>query len=91
MTRRSKNISLAARIVALADVYDALTSARVYKTPLKPEMARNMIEAEKGKHFDSAIVEAFLIRWKDFLEVQDLIDSSKPELMESSLSDDLRR
>ncbi len=88
---QGQDISLAARIVALADVYDALTSARVYKTPLKPEMARNMIEAEKGKHFDSAIVEAFLIRWKDFLEVQDLIDSSKPELMESSLSDDLRR
>ncbi|MFC1677084.1 CBS domain-containing protein [Planctomycetota bacterium] len=88
---REHDIPLAARIVALADVYDALTSARVYKSPLKPEMARNMIEAEADKHFDPAIVEAFLIRWNDFLEVQNIIDSSKPELMESGVSDDLRR
>ncbi len=64
------DIPLAARIVALADVYDALTSVRVYKSVVEPEVARSMIVDEAGKHFDPAIVDAFRARFGDFLEIR---------------------
>jgi len=64
------DVPLAARIVALADVYDALTSVRVYKSAFGPEVARSMIEDEAGKHFDPAIVDAFRERFGDFLEIR---------------------
>ena len=50
---------LAARIVALADVYNALTSPRVCKPAYEPEQARRIILDESGAHFDPAMVEAF--------------------------------
>ena len=53
-------IPLAARICAVADVFDALTSVRVYKAAFTLEVARTMIEEESGSHFDPAVVEAFL-------------------------------
>ncbi|MCZ6815436.1 MAG: response regulator [Planctomycetota bacterium] len=65
------DIPLAARIVALADVYDALTSVRVYKSAFKPEVARSMIENESGQHFDPAIADAFTKRFADFLQVRE--------------------
>lgn len=54
-----KNIPLAARIVALADVYDALTSPRVYKPALPHEQARTIIREGRSTHFDPAVVDAF--------------------------------
>jgi putative two-component system response regulator len=62
-------IPLAARIVALADVYDALTSVRVYKAAFEPIVARSMIEEQSGRHFDPAVVEAFVANWERFLVV----------------------
>lgn len=53
-------ISLSARIVAVADVYDALRSVRVYKASLSHVQAVEVIEEGSGKHFDPAIVRAFL-------------------------------
>ena len=53
-------IPLSARIIALADVYDALTSKRVYKQPIPHAEAVNIIKSESGKHFDPEIVEAFI-------------------------------
>ena len=64
------DIPLAARIAALADVYDALTSVRVYKSAFGPVVARSMIEDEAGKHFDPAIVDAFCGRFGDFLQIR---------------------
>lgn len=64
-----QQIPLPARIVALADVFDALTSVRVYKAAYDPSVARAMIESESGKHFDPAIVAAFQARYDDFLHV----------------------
>ena len=46
--------------MALADVYDALTSERPYKEPWSHERARDLILSESGKHFDPAIVDAFV-------------------------------
>jgi putative two-component system response regulator len=64
-----KEIPLAARIVALADVYDALVSERPYKDPYSPEDARDMIAAQSGAQFDPDVVDAFLRRFDDFLDV----------------------
>jgi putative two-component system response regulator len=60
--------------VALADVYDALTSVRCYKEAYPPELARQMILDQEGRHFDPAVVEAFRQRFTDFLEVRAAIE-----------------
>ncbi len=82
---------LVARIVALVDVYDALTSVRVYKSALEPEVARSMIINESGKHFDPTIVDAFCNCWDKFLHVCDLSDTADRELVASETSSDVRR
>ncbi|MEM1107346.1 MAG: HD domain-containing phosphohydrolase [Planctomycetota bacterium] len=61
-----EDIPLSARIAALADVFDALTSVRVYKDAFTVEVARSMIEEESGRHFDPAVVDAFLACFEDF-------------------------
>ncbi len=65
---RGEEIPLSARIVALADVYDALTSRRVYKPAYSPQSARAIVVGESGRHFDPVIVAAFLARFEDFQE-----------------------
>jgi putative two-component system response regulator len=67
---RGAMIPLPARIVALADVYDALTSERPYKRALSAEQSRAIIEAESGRHFDPVIVAAFQTRFGDFCRIQ---------------------
>lgn len=54
------DIPLAARIMAVSDVYDALTSKRCYKEAFSHEKARGIIENDAGTHFDPDIVQAFL-------------------------------
>jgi len=54
------DISLAARIVAVADVYDALTSARCYKKAMPHDQAVGIITDGAGSHFDPDVVDAFL-------------------------------
>ena len=54
------DITLAGRIVAIADAYDVMTSARSYKAPLSPELARQELTACAGTQFDPSIVRAFL-------------------------------
>lgn len=65
------DIPLSGRIVALADVYDALTTKRVYKDALPHEVARGIIIEGSGKHFDPAIVNAFLELQTPFQAVRD--------------------
>lgn len=62
-------IPLCGRIVALADVYDALTSKRVYKDAVDHETARAVIVEGRGRQFDPAIVDAFVARECEFLAV----------------------
>ena len=71
------DIPLCARITAVADVFDALTSARVYKDPMPAEDARDVIVSQSGKHFDPAIIDAFLAKFDDFLRVKDSIDGGE--------------
>ncbi len=56
---KGEEIPLAARIVALADVFDALCSRRTYKDPWPDEKVLSIIKEESGKHFDPSVVEAF--------------------------------
>ncbi len=57
---KGESIPLAARIVAIADVYDALVSKRRYKPALNHWEACGYIEEQKGRQFDPVVVEAFL-------------------------------
>ena len=66
---QGKSIPLAARIVALADVYDALTTSRPYKGPVSHSETREWIATRYATHFDPAVVEAFVAREEDFLRV----------------------
>jgi putative two-component system response regulator len=65
-----RQIPLAARIVAVADVHDALTSVRPYKGAIPPEEARTIVRRESGHHFDPAVVAAFLRRFDDLVLVR---------------------
>ena len=62
-------IPLGGRIVAVADVFDALISERPYKKGWPPEQARRYVEDGAGRHFDPACVRAFVSRWPDILEL----------------------
>jgi len=64
------HIPLCARIVAVADVYDALTSRRPYKKAWRPDDAFEYLRAQRGKHFDPHLVDAFLGMKDKVLEVQ---------------------
>lgn len=61
-------IPLPARIMAVADVFDALVSERVYKAPMPPEEALDLIEAEGGSHFDPDIVHVVAQHRQELLE-----------------------
>ncbi len=63
---KGEDIPLSARIVALTDVYDALTSKRVYKEAYTHEKAKGIIIAENGKHFDPEVVGVFLAHEEEF-------------------------
>lgn len=60
-------IPLSGRIVAVADVFDALTSERPYKTAWSFGDARDFVVRQAGRQFDPAVVEAFRSRWEDIL------------------------
>jgi HD-GYP domain-containing protein (c-di-GMP phosphodiesterase class II) len=55
---KGEEIPVAGRLVAVVDVYDALVSKRIYKDRLPPDVAVQMIVAERGTHFDPDIVDA---------------------------------
>lgn len=59
-------IPLSARIMALADVFDALISQRAYKAPMSFQEATEIIETGKGRHFDPDLVEVFLSGIEEF-------------------------
>jgi HD-GYP domain-containing protein (c-di-GMP phosphodiesterase class II) len=64
---RGENIPAIARLIAVADVYDALTSVRCYRSPMLREEAISLLEAESGTHFDPAVLRIF-IRYLPALE-----------------------
>ncbi len=66
---KGEQIPLSARIMALADVYDALTAKRVYKEAFDHAKAREIIINGRGKHFDPDVVDAFLVVQDQFKEI----------------------
>lgn len=76
---RGHAIPLFGRIVAVADVFDALTSERPYKKAWPLDDARRFLEDGRGKHFDPLCVEAFLAGWDDVLDIrQRFMDEDVP-------------
>lgn len=78
-----EKIPLSARVVAIADVYDALRSRRVYKSALPHEQVVDMIKQLKGTHFDPMLVDVFLETQDKFQEVFDK-NSSEPILVKET-------
>jgi len=64
-------IPLSSRIMAIADVFDALISKRVYKEPMSYQQTKEIISSEKGKHFDPLITELFIINYQKFVKIAD--------------------
>lgn len=67
---RGDRIPLEARILALGDVYDALTSRRCYKEPFSHSNSREIILEGAGKHFDPEIVNAFVEVESEFIRIR---------------------
>ncbi len=66
---QGEDIPISARLMALADVYDAMRSKRCYKQAFSHEDTRDLITSETGSHFDPAVVEAFLEAEEQFIAV----------------------
>jgi len=66
---KGEEIPISGRLMALADVYDALISRRPYKRPYPHQSAINSIKIASGSHFDPEIVETFLEVEQDFREI----------------------
>lgn len=77
-----ENISFAARIVALADAYDAITTARSYKPAYDHPEAIRRIVADRGRHFDPVLVDAFLECNREFDRVRGSLADPAPHAEE---------
>lgn len=64
-----ESIPLAARLMAVADVYDALRSRRPYKLPFSHDEARSILLEGSGKRFDPLLIEAFLAQERQFFDI----------------------
>jgi putative two-component system response regulator len=62
-------IPLAARLMALADVFDALISRRVYKAPMPIDQVRSVMAAERARQFDPDLLDLFLAGFDDFCDI----------------------
>jgi len=75
-----QDIPLLGRLLALCDVYDALTSERPYKTPMPHSKALVIIQESSGTHFEPALVDLFIAHEKDIENVlSTFISQSPPE------------
>jgi putative two-component system response regulator len=75
---RGDAIPLCARIVAVADVYDALTSKRVYKDAFAHDIAWSMIVEEAGTQFDPDVVDAFVNNEARFVSIRAQFAEAQP-------------
>ncbi|MEA3512062.1 MAG: HD domain-containing protein [Campylobacterota bacterium] len=67
---KGENIHIYGRITAIADVFDALGSARVYKEAWDDERIFKMFKEERGEHFDPKLIDIFFDHLDEFLEVR---------------------
>ena len=81
MGKSGERIPLSARIIALADVYDALTTRRFYKEAFSHDRSRQMIVDLKGTHFDPEVVDVFLALEDEFNRIRIENQENESELM----------
>jgi HD-GYP domain-containing protein (c-di-GMP phosphodiesterase class II) len=81
-----EEIPIEARFMAIADVYDALTSKRVYKEAYSHDQAVSIIKEGRGTQFDPRVVEAFLSVERDFHEISLLYSDPEDDHPEHELS-----
>lgn len=77
---KGKNIPLVGRIVAIADVFDALTSKRPYKEPFSVEKSFGIIREGRGSHFDPDVVDAFFASENDILTIKEKFKDAEASL-----------
>jgi putative two-component system response regulator len=75
---RGEDIPLCGRIAAIADVFDALTSARPYKPAWALDAALDLMRKNAGSHFDPTLVEVFLDNLDAVLEIRDRFTDGQP-------------
>ncbi len=68
---KGEEIPISGRIVAVADVFDALTSKRPYKEPWPIEKAINLLKGERGEHFDPQCIDAFFNVLDEILKIKE--------------------
>jgi len=73
---QGSEIPIVARIVAIADVFDALTSKRPYKEPFSVEKALSLIMEGKGSHFDPNVVDSFFAIQDEILAIKKEYDNA---------------
>jgi len=78
-------IPVSARLMALADVYDALISRRVYKEPMTHAQAYAIIVAGRGAHFDPDIVDAFIFIQDEFIAIAERYADTDGDLEQKAL------
>ncbi|MDR2583137.1 MAG: HD domain-containing protein [Fibromonadaceae bacterium] len=77
--KKENEIPILARIIAIADVYDALRSKRSYKEPLSREKAKSIILEENGRQFDPELVDVFLAVEPEFHKFCEATQKSQEE------------
>jgi putative two-component system response regulator len=82
-----EQIPLAARIVSIADVYDALSVRRVYKAPFPHEECVRIIREKSGKQFDPELVEVFLTIESQFRDIARRFTETSNEAQASQNAD----
>jgi putative two-component system response regulator len=78
------DIPVSARLMALADVYDALISRRVYKPAMSHEQAKDIIVQGSGQHFDADVVQAFLSMENEFIAIAARFSDDRGQKTEDS-------
>jgi putative two-component system response regulator len=76
---RGEEIPWEARITAIADVFDALTCHRVYKSAVDVDAALDMMSEQRGRHFDPNALDAFMTSRKSIMAVREEYPDSVPE------------
>jgi putative two-component system response regulator len=77
-------IPIGARIMAVADVYDALISRRVYKEPMPHEKAIAILREGRGSHFDPDVLDAFLVAEEEFAQVAAAFSDSAEDVQKKA-------
>ena len=74
--KSGESIHLYARIVAIADVFDALLSKRPYKDPWSTRKVLKLFQDESGKHFDPELANLFIEHFEEFVHLHSYIEEN---------------